>query len=645
MNGHAAAIDGVPRCVRGGDNPTRRSGPVGPLDVVTVHNGAMIGRMSRARHVVVGAAIGGTSLLGATGVIGDGDLPERYDTWQVVIRPEGADGLRFSETFDQDFGDNERSGHRAFIPHDIGKPIDIVASSPDAPDDLFVDDLGIETEIRIGDPAVKITGQHRYSLAYTLPAANLGGGVLSVDVLDPDPVETDTVEIVLTGWVLDDPRCFVGAFESTDECVIERAADGTYRAVIEPLPSDSGVTIEADIVDRTEPVSVDPLPLPDRRSEPNRGLVGLGLAALGGVGAVPVYRWARRRGANEVYAGGAVDAAYGELPSPNADGSIAPPPPVTMVPDDEMADLATIEFVPPKGIAPWEASVLLTERLGDDAVEAWISGLVAAEAIEVAEQDQNLRIASGPRRSELPPTDAALLAGILSIRDPYTTGKYNAKFAAAWRAIHRSQQERIASSGWWKRMAPGGGMRPKSGGAPIRLLLFGVFFLIWTGSTLSAFLGAFRSWWLAVAVALLFPALIAFFVYRVMLPARSAQGSALALRAESFRRFLHASEARHVEWAWSQGILREYSAWAVALGEADAWSEALDRANVPAPARAAAGPIIVHRRGPSMRTTRTAPSESSSGSRGSGFRGSGRGGGSRGGRVGGGGGGRSRGSF
>ena len=606
----------------------------------------MIGRISKARHALVGAAIGGTSLLGATGVIGGGDHPERYETWQVVIEPAGTGGLRFTETFDQDFGDNRRSGHEAYIPHDIGVPVDVVASSPDAPDDLSVVNLGVETQIRIGDPSVKITGQHRYSLAYTLPAANLGGGVLSVDVLDPDPVETDTVEIVLTGMVLDDPRCFVGAFESTDQCTFIRADDGTYRAVIEPLPSGSGVTVEADIIERTDTVVVDPLPVPERRSSPNRGLVGLGLGALGGLGALPVYRWARRRGSNEVFAGGAVDAAYGELPSPRADGTVDPPPPVTLVPDDEMAELATIEFVPPKGIAPWEASVLLTERLGDDAVEAWISGLVADEAIEISEEGSNLVFASGARRGELDATNGTLLTGILAIKDPYTTGKYDARFATAWSAIERAQRDRIASSGWWKRMPPGGGLRSTTGGPPIKFIVIVAFLLIWSGSTLSAFLGAFQSWGLAIGAALLFPALIAFFVYRVMLPARSAQGSALALRAESFRRFLHASEGRHVEWAWSQGLLREYSAWAVALGEADAWSNALDRANVPAPARAAAGPIIVHRRGSSMRSTRTAPTQSSGGgSRGSGFRGSSSGGGSRGGRVGGGGGGRSRGSF
>jgi hypothetical protein len=596
----------------------------------------MIGRLSRVRHAVVGAAIGGTTLLAGTGVIGGGDHPERYETWQVVISPVGPDGLRFAETFDQDFGDGDHHGHEGYIPHDIGRPIDVVASSPDAPDDLEVLDLGDETRIRIGNLDQTISGQHRYALVYTLPAANLGGGVLSIDVLDPDPVETDLVEIVLTGMVLDDPRCFVGGADSEDECEFAESG-GVYRAVIEPLPEGSGVTVEAGIVEYVEPVEVSPPPIPERRSPPNRGIAALGMAGLGIAGAVPVYHWARRKGRNEVFAGAAADAAYGTLPAPRLDGRVEPPPPVTLVPDDELADLATIEFVPPQGIDPWEASVLLTERLDADVVEAWLSGLVASEAIEISEQGSNLVIASGPTRADLDSVDGSLLDGILEIRDPYTTGTYDARFAAAWSSIARSQRERIAASGWWKRMPPGGGIRPSASGSPFGLIVTGVFVLVWFGSGMSAFLGLFRSWLPAVAIGLVFPALVALLVYRAMLPARSAQGSALALRAESFRRFLHASEGQHVEWAWSKGLLREYSAWAVALGEADAWSAALDRANIPVRASAAAGPIIVHRRAPSMRTTRTAPTSSRGGGRG--------GGGSRGGRVGGGGGGRSRGSF
>ena len=285
--------------------------------------------------------------------------------------------------------------------------------------------------------------------------------------------------------------------------------------------------------------------------------------------------------------------------------------------------------------------MLLSERLNDDTVEAWLSGLVGREAIELDEEGSELAIRTGPRRDELDEADAALLSGILDISDPYVTGKYDQAFATAWRRIARSQKRRIADSGWWRHLPPGAGVNPKASGSPFGLVIVGFFVVFWFGSAATAAVGYFRSWPMAAALALIFPAVVAYFMYRAMLPARSAQGSALALRTESFRRFLHASEGRHVEWAWSKGLVREYSAWAVALGEADAWSKALEGANVPAAAAVAAGPIILHRHGSSMRDTRTAPSSSGSG----GGRFGGGGGGFGGGGVGGGGGGGSSGSW
>jgi hypothetical protein len=50
---------------------------------------------------------------------------------------------------------------------------------------------------------------------------------------------------------------------------------------------------------------------------------------------------------------------------------------------------------------------------------------------------------------------------------------------------------------------------------------------------------------------------------------RTAAGSAAWLRVESFRRFLADSEAYHAEEAAKRGVLREYTAWAVAVGEID----------------------------------------------------------------------------
>jgi uncharacterized membrane protein len=145
----------------------------------------------------------------------------------------------------------------------------------------------------------------------------------------------------------------------------------------------------------------------------------------------------------------------------------------------------------------------------------------------------------------------------------------------------------------------------------------------------------------AFLVAVVVPAVAAVALYRGLLAVRSAPGSALALRAESFRRFLNASEGRHVEWAWTHGLLRDYSAWAVALGAAQAWERAMNASSVP-PAELSTGPLLIHSIEPSWTSTHTPPSSTGSGG---GSGGGSRSGGFSAGSVGGGGGGGSSGSW
>ncbi len=602
------------------------------------HNDRMLGRVSKLRHAVVGLAIGASSALAGCGVIGAGDHPERFDAKTVVVEPQPSGSIRVTEYVDQDFGNERRRGYQRVVPNDFGVPTDVVTSSPDAPDDLDVLDQGDTTRIRVGDPDVTNTGQHRYVLSYTYPAARLDELGLALDIVAPagagwpGDAETGRFEVVVVGVELADVRCDTGPLESTGGCeLISDEIDGlpVYRTVVEPLPAEHGLSLFADIVGFAGAAEVDAPPIPERR-ESRRSALALLLLPAGLAGAVPVYRWARHQGRNEVFAGGAADAAFGSLPAPGR--GVSPPPPVRFVPDDELADLVTIEFVPPSGIEPWEASVLVRERIDDTTVEAWFSGLAGHEAIELSEAGEHLSIGSGSRRSSLEPDDAELVDSFLRLGDPYTTGAYDSSFATAWKNVSKHQKATIAGSGWWKHLPPGSGLDLRLNhwfGAVVLML----FLFVWTGAAIGAFIGLIRSWPAAIAFGVVLPAIVALFVYRTLLPARSAHGSALALRAESFRRFLAASEGHHVEWAWENGLLREYSAWAVALGEADAWSDALARANVPAPAIAAAGPVLIDRMGPSVRSSKTAPSSSGSGS-GGGFSGGGSGGGGGGGSSG-----------
>jgi uncharacterized membrane protein len=116
---------------------------------------------------------------------------------------------------------------------------------------------------------------------------------------------------------------------------------------------------------------------------------------------------------------------------------------------------------------------------------------------------------------------------------------------------------------------------------------------------------------------------------------RTPTGSGLWLRTESFRRFLADSEAHHAAEAARLGHLREYTAWAVAVGELDRWSRAVAASSAAADDPVAARyPVLA----PVLLTGSSGSSVAPS-SGGSGGGGGGGGGGGVGGGAGGGGGG------
>ncbi|HVE20201.1 MAG TPA: hypothetical protein VNB52_13995 [Ilumatobacteraceae bacterium] len=595
----------------------------------------MLGRIGLWRHLVAGVAVLGSAVLAATGVIGRGDHGERFESKVVTVQPDGADGVRIREVVDEDFAGHTHHGYERIIPTDFGRPINVEASSPDANADVTVEAVETGDRIRIGDPDTTYSGQHRYVLSYTLPDARLSTGELALDIIGdprkPEEFETVRFEVVVTGLELENPTCNAGAPGTSGGCTLAR--DGlVYRAVVSPLRAGQGITIGGTITGSDPVVEPADPPLPKRRSN-DRLALALATIPLGMLTVAGVYASARRRGSNEVFAGGAADAAYGSLPLPSGD---APPrADVRMVPDSKMDELATIEFVPPKGIEPWQGSVLLSERFDRTTVAAWVSGLVAKDAITLTEDD-GLTIHRGPKHDQLDADTKALVDQMLDYKDELRLGTYNANFGKAWSQVWTLERDGIAKWGWWKRLPPGSA---RQGGAATKFVEFVViaFFIFGAGSFITALLGLFRGKVLALIFAALVSFIAAHFVYSVLLPARSATGSALALRAESFRRFLEASEGKHVDWAWKQGLLREYSAWAVALGAADAWGRALATSNVPAPEMSLASPMWLYSMGPSFEMTRSAPS--SSGSSGGGFSGF------SGGSVGGGGGGGSSGSW
>ena len=615
----------------------------------------MLGRTALWRHVVVAVVVIACSVLAFTGKIGEASRPEGFDAKQVVVQPAGADGLQIRETVDEDFGTQDRHGYERIIPNNFGVPTDISASSPDANADVSVAQVSAGTRIRLGDPSSSVSGRHRYVLTYTLPDAQISAGKLALNIINPgETLATKRFEIAVTGMVLDNPTCNVGSFGTVGGCTLTN--DGAvYRTTISPLKTGQGITIGGTIP-RLSTIEDIAAPAPPAPLSNHRMLLGLVILPIGLLSALGVFVVQRRKGRNEVFAGGAATAAFGvgaaerrssqaamaaQLPDVLPPEVPLPPPtaPTVLVADSKMAALATTEFAPPRGITPWQGAVLLDERLSDDTVASWFGGLAGAEVITLQQGDGGLVISRGPKFSTAPAGDHMLLSQLFAGGDTVQLGRYDAGFAGTWRAIRNYQTEVIQGSGWWRR-PPGKGRSAGSFNAASIVIAL-VFLSFWIGSGVIALLGVLRSPVLAIALAVVAPAITAYFVYAFLLPARTATGSALALRTESFRRFLAASEGKHVDWAWKHGLLREYSGWAVALGAADAWSNALRLSGVPPTDSAYMySPLLIHSMRSDMSSSIHVPQSSGSGGSGGGFSG-----GFSGGSVGGGGGGGSSGSW
>ena len=606
------------------------SGTSAPVAVVG-QTGRMLNRIPVWRHAIVGLVIVTMSLLAGFRVIGAGAdsaiRPEQFDAKQVTVAPDGANGLRIREVVDIDFGATARRGYQRIVRNDFGVPTDVTAASPDANAEVNVVDSGNETRIRIGDPAVTFTGCHRYVLEYTLADAGVTNDEFLLDVIGNDEtLETGRFEVVLTGFEDLETSCDTGAYGAFGGCEFVVDETGNSVAVIEPLTPGDGITVGARFAGLGA-VTMPPLPEPPDPLPTGFQPLGLLMIPLGVAAASLVFLLGRSYGSNTVLAGGAADAAFGDLPVPGRTARSADTA-TYRVPDSRLAALATIEFVPPRGLEPWQAAAVLRERVDDDTVGAWFSAMIATDALTIVDADGEMQLRRGPETSRLSAVDLGHLQRLFDSSDVVELGSYDPAFTATWRAIEAEQRSFVGAAGWWSRGGPGGRVTTPArvvGLVVVALLVVAVAVLLVTAVGANFWL-AVASPWLAVIAGFFVPFVMAAALYQPMFPARTATGSALALRSESFRRFLAASEGKHVEWAWEQGLLREYSAWAVALGAADAWSDAIRASNIADQQVALAGPLLVHSAASSFRSSHTAPSSSGGGGGGGGVGGGGGGG-------------------
>jgi Predicted membrane protein (DUF2207) len=579
-------------------------------------------------------AVGAVSLVGA--VVGDTERVERLWT-SAQLADDGS--AQITEVIDYDFGvQTDRHGIFRDVP-DLSPEAPITVDSPDAPDAIQVTPEAVGgrdgARIRIGDPDVTVSGRHRYRIEYPLP------GVARGTTLDWEAVGTgwevgiDEAEIhVVSPFELLDPTCSVGVSGSQGGCEVREVAPGHLMTTVEGVDPGEGVSIEARTGSDLATPPAPPEPPATPPDDPGTGLaLPAATAAACSLLAAGSTAWlVRRAGRERVGVGGPADAAWA---GPDTSTSW------TRVDEDELAAMATTEFAPPADLDPPHGGIVLAEDVRPEHKVAWLIQQAIDGTVDIGGNGADAEGGGGPRMPMLStggddlrlvrtgqgdPDAAAILDTAFAGRDELELGSYDSDFARAWRDLQGRLQAWRETSGFWD---PGGGTRK------IAARVLGIFAVL-VGALCAFGGGALANEqgpaWLVLAAAggALAGAGLAAALRAWELRIRTPAGSAAWLRVESFRRFLAGSEAYHAEEAAKRGVLREYTAWAVAVGEIDRWQRAVSAASI-APETAGLSYAYM---APLLLTSTTSAATAPHSSGGGGF-----GGGSVGGGAGGGGGG------
>ncbi|HEY3141413.1 MAG TPA: DUF2207 domain-containing protein [Acidimicrobiales bacterium] len=511
---------------------------------------------------------------GAGAIVGDN---ERVDQMWVEAALNRDGSAQITEAIDYDFGAAALLPSKHGIFRDVpGLALDapVQVESPDAPDDVELlpsSKIPGATRIRIGNPNKTINGEHRYQIEYPLPIGEIADGnrVFWDAVGTGWEVGIDKVEIhILAPFELQDMQCFKGQETSNDPCEDVRTVEpGHIVAEVSGLGSGEGVTLIGNTGSDLEAMPAAPTP-PGKPDEPGSGVAPpIGAAAAGALLAAGPTSWlVRRAGRERVGAGGAADAAYAEPGA--AAGEVR-------LDARELEKMATTEFAPPNDLTPAQGGVVLTETVNPEHKVAWLIQAAIDGAIDMDEEKGravHLR-RTGPGDAESGPIlDLAFYGG----KTDLDLGGYDANFAAAWSQVGRQLENWNETSGLWDQAADARRMVIRGLGMVVAV----VGALVAAGGGLMA--NKHGGGWLAVCAVggLMAGAGLAAAIRGWELRVRTPQGSAAWLRVESFRRFLAQSEAFHAEEAAKRGVLREYTAWAVAVGEIDRWSRAVASSSV-----------------------------------------------------------------
>ena len=499
-------------------------------------------------------------------------------TAQAAVAVNGS--AQVTETIDYRFSGFSKHGIYRDVP---GLPADatgITATDGGRPAQVLVtsNDLALPSaHIRIGDPSHTISGDHAYVVSYPLPTViDVAGNLDWNGVGTGWAVVIDHAELDVAGpWTWTDPTCQQGAEGSTTPCTVTQPQPGLLVVHVDHLDTHQGVTVQAGKGAALAAAPALPAPGPVRWPAPGTSPFVTGAtAALAFLLAALVLRaLLERLGRDEVVGAGATDVAF-------AEGSSGP---TRRVSAHELASMASIEFAPPKELSAWQGGILAAEQVLDAHKVAWLLEAAIAGHLTLEEADKTITltrltptaVTAGDQGSTPPDPE---VSGLLDLgfagRPTLTLGSYDRSFAAMWRQLGERLGAWTSSSDLWEQRGRRrqlaarllGGVAAVVGLVGIVAATFGV------ATEGAAFLPVVA--FAGVVAGLGIAAVSAGFELMV----RTPRGSGLWVRVESFRRFLHDSEGPQAEEAARRGVLRQYTAWAIALDEVHHWSKAVESA-------------------------------------------------------------------
>jgi hypothetical protein len=521
--------------------------------LVTERVAGMPTRMRRRVDLVL--LVTGALLVGGAAAVGAalGDAERITGLWAgAAIGGDGRAGV--VEVVDYDFGTQQRHGMFRDVPGLTSDAHPVVWSAT-APSAVALEDRGRAVRIRIGDPSRTISGRHRYKLSYPLDDV-APGRALAWDAVGTDwPVGISNVEVhVVAPFAFEGARCVQGEAGSQRRCEVAQPVPGHLLARIRTLPAGQGATLYASPGRRLEAAPRLPVPSSGLPADATSGrLLAALVAGVAALAAAGLTSWlVRRAGRERVVGGGLVDATGA--------GAAAE----VRVDAGKLRSLATVEFAPPAELTPAQGGVLLADTVRESHKVAWLVGAATDGYLDLQGGGQAVTLVRRRRdASSVSRTLDAAFAG----RQRLPLGAYDSSFAAAWRQIGAELAAWRRTSGLWD---PAGDLHRRLAWMLGAVVAAGGVAVAGVGGALASR----WSWaWLALAAwgALVAGAGIAAVARGWELRVRTPLGSALWLRVEAFRRFLAGPEAHYLDQGAKQGVLGQYTAWAVALGEVDQW--------------------------------------------------------------------------